>query len=97
MSRRVMSLVVSILGLGAACDLGEQQIKDFCVAGEPGCPPCATADDCVFLSNACHATGGCAPKAAMVSVNQIGCEVGYEVPPTTCACVERSCKAVRQR
>ena len=79
-----------------ACGLPAQELTSPCVgqsATDGGsCPACATDADCGILSNACHATAACVPKAGNWAVTQEGCSLSH--PPTVrrCVCLEQVCR-----
>ena len=85
-----VTLIFAALGLGCH---GMQGVKDYC-AEQGNCPACTTDADCEIVSNSCHEFATCAPKAANLSVNQIGCSIEYDVPSDdVCRCVEKVCSS----
>jgi hypothetical protein len=98
MSSMVFVLLLSFVAAATAGCKGVQEVRQSCTtdvdAGQVDggyCPPCKSASDCEFVSNSCHASGACAPKADGLQTTQEGCANPYEVPEDPCDCVEGNC------
>jgi hypothetical protein len=89
-SRRFASALLLVVSL--SCH-GTQELHSFCLEQPGSCPPCARDDDCEIVSNPCLAHASCADKRVHLSVIQIGCTSGYEVPdPSQCVCRKALCQ-----
>ena len=83
--------------LGGGC-LGLQDVRDYCVdaQGQPNgnCPTCERDEQCVIVSNACHSTAACVHVDVELAVNQIGCNLEYDVPSDdVCRCQQGLCRS----
>lgn len=97
MATMLRAATVILLCLGGGGCLGEQELRQHCVANDAGCPACSTSSDCEIVSNACQPSAVCAPKAVGLRVTQEGCSRGYPPSRARCECVARSCTVVQAR
>ncbi len=96
MHRLLPMMLCSTVLLGCA---SRQTLTSPCLAGAAAsdpkaCPACAAAADCYVLSNPCHASASCVPRAGNWAVTLEGCSVEHEVPPASeCVCTNQVCQA----
>lgn len=95
-----MRIVHLVAPLGALVVLGacrgEQELRDDCPTAGAACPACTKDEDCAIVSNPCHASATCTSRARTptLAVNQIGCNLEYDVPPAEhCGCIAGVCRA----
>lgn len=89
----VVWLVFATILATSSC-LGLQDVRDHCLEAPDNCPPCQLDNECVIVSNPCHETAHCTHRDTHLSVNQIGCNLEYDVPSDdVCRCVEGLCRS----
>jgi hypothetical protein len=91
--RVLIAVVVLLAAVTLQCH-GEQELTSACLETPGLCPACATDQDCQIVSNSCLSHAACGDRRVPLSVIQIGCTLGYDVPrPDRCVCRNRLCQA----
>jgi hypothetical protein len=92
---RSMLVFVPLLLALLSCH-GEQSLHDDCVDNPGDCQACKADDECVIVSNECHANAYCTSRNRNppLGVTQEGCNFEYDKPAAErCGCLERICRS----